>query len=146
MLLYGDHGGHGLATHRLPEGALLSGRYEIIEIVGRGGMGTVYRARDNRIDSVVAVKEMTEKDVSADERAAGIRQFEREAKLLGQLSHPHLPRVTDYFVEEDRCYLVMEFVQGVTLESRLNETDGKPLPLAEVLDCGVHLAATLVYL
>src|SRR5262245_4625135 len=107
------------STKILSEGLLLAGRYEIQEIVGRGGMGAVYRARDSRLDIVVAVKEMIERDAIPEEREAAVVQFEREAKFLGQLSHPNLPRVTDYFVEEERCYLIMEFIEGETLEARL---------------------------
>ena len=126
--------------------SVLGNRYKILEIVGRGGMGTVYRARDTRLDSTVAVKEMTERELPPDERVAAVRQFEREAKLLGQLSHPNLPRVTDYFVEDDRCYLVMEYVDGETLESMLQTEPGSPLPLEQVIEWGVELADTLAYL
>jgi serine/threonine protein kinase len=133
-------------SQRLDEGALLSGRYEILEVVGRGGMGTVYRARDNRLEIIVAVKEMTDRDVPPEERDQAVRQFEREAKLLGQLSHPNLPRVTDYFVEDDHCYLIMEFVVGETLEKRLHAAEGQPLPLLDVLNWGISLADVLAYL
>ena len=135
-----------MASERLTEGSVLGNRYKILEIVGRGGMGTVYRARDTRLDSTVAVKEMTERELPPDERVAAVRQFEREAKLLGQLSHPNLPRVTDYFVEDDRCYLVMEYVDGETLESMLQTEPGSPLPLEQVIEWGVELADTLAYL
>lgn len=133
-------------TQRLEQGALLNGRYSIQEVVGRGGMGTVYKALDTRLDIVVAVKEMTEKDVTSDERSTAIRQFEREAKMLGQLQHLNLPRVTDYFVEEDHWYLIMEFVVGETLEAMLREADGSPLPLHSVLDWAVQIADVLAYL
>lgn len=135
-----------MSSQRLHEGQTLSGRYEILEVVGRGGMGTVYRARDNRLDTTVAVKEMIERDIPLDEREAAVRQFEREAKLLGQLSHPNLPRVTDFFVEADHCYLIMEFVVGRTLDSLLRANPGQPLPLLDVLNWGIALADVLAYL
>src|SRR5690349_8714149 len=135
-----------MSSQRLTEGQSLSGRYEILAVVGRGGMGTVYRARDNRLDITVAVKEMIERDVDPDERQAAVRQFEREAKLLGQLSHPNLPRVTDFFVEADHCYLIMEFVVGRTIDSLLRENPGQPLPLLDVLNWGIALADVLAYL
>jgi tRNA A-37 threonylcarbamoyl transferase component Bud32 len=135
-----------MASERLAEGTLLGGRYEILEIVGKGGMGTVYRARDARLDITVAVKEMTERDGGAEERESAIRQFEREARLLAQLSHPNLPRVTDYFVEGDRWYLIMEFVQGTTLEAHLQEAAGAPLPLLDTLNRAVQVADVLAYL
>ncbi len=133
-------------SQRLKEGQILSGRYEILEVVGRGGMGTVYRANDRRLDIIVAVKEMIERDIPTDERDAAVRQFEREAKLLGQLSHRNLPRVTDYFVEDDHCYLIMEFVEGRTLDSLMREQSGKSLPLVDVLAWGISLADVLAYL
>lgn len=135
-----------MSSLRLEQGALLNGRYSIQEVVGRGGMGTVYKALDTRLDIVVAVKEMTEKAVSSDERATAIRQFEREAKLLGQLQHVNLPRVTDYFVEDEHWYLIMEYVLGETLETMLRVANGHPLPLSNVLDWSVQIADVLAYL
>lgn len=162
-----------MGSERLEEGTLLSGRYEIQEIVGRGGMGTVYRARDRHLDIVVAVKEMNDRHATSEEREAAIRQFEREARILAQLSHPNLPRVTDYFVDGRRCYLIMEFIVGETLDARLRNATrldvpevmgprghsspgerahlpasarSAPLPLLEVLDWAVQLADVLAYL
>src|SRR5262249_53910997 len=100
----GAAGRGSMEFDQLADGLLLSGRYDILETVGRGGMGTVYRARDTRLDILVAVKEMHERAAAPEERQAAIQQFEREAKMLAQLSHPNLPRVTDYFSEEGRCY------------------------------------------
>jgi len=109
-------------------------------------MGTVYRARDTRLEKIVAVKEMIERDIPLDEREIAVRQFEREARLLGQLSHPNLPRVTDFFVEADHCYLIMEFVEGRTLDSLMREHPHEPLPLVDVLNWGIALADVLGYL
>jgi tRNA A-37 threonylcarbamoyl transferase component Bud32 len=134
------------ASERLEEGALLNGRYAILEVVGRGGMGRVYRALDTRLDITVAVKEMTERDLSPEDREMAVRQFEREAKLLGQLYHGNLPRVTDYFVEEEHCYLVMEFVVGRTIESLLRAAKGQAMPLVSVLDWAIQLSDVLTYL
>lgn len=131
---------------RLEPGVILTERYEILEVIGRGGMGTVYRARDMRLDTIVAVKEMKEPFGTEEERAITTRHFEREAKLLAQLSHPNLPRVTDYFIEDGRCYLIMEFIEGETLDSLLRRSPGKALPLREVLSWGVQLADVLSYL
>jgi len=159
-----------MATDRLEEGALLSGRYEILEIVGRGGMGTVYRARDSHLDILVAVKEMNDRHTTTEEREAAIHQFEREARTLAQLSHPNLPRVTDYFVEGRRCYLIMEFIVGETLDALLRRQAGfrvqgseektaerrtpnaehqaptAPFPLLDVLNLAIQLADVLAFL
>jgi len=125
---------------------MLAGRYEILETVGRGGMGAVYKARDTRLETVVAVKQMLDREERPEHREAAVRQFQREARILGQLSHPGLPRVTDYFVEEERWHLVMEFVEGRTLEALLSAAPGVPLPLRDVLDWGIQLADVLAYL
>jgi serine/threonine protein kinase len=131
---------------RLEPGTVLTERYEILEVIGRGGMGTVYRARDVRLDTVVAVKEMKEPLGTEEEQAIATRHFEREAKLLAQLAHPNLPRVTDYFIEDGRYYLIMEFIEGETLDSILRRTLATPLPLRDVLSWGVQLADVLSYL
>lgn len=133
-------------TQRLERGALLGDRYEIEEIVGRGGMGTVYRARDRRLDTQVAVKEMRESHGEDETRESAVRQFEREAKLLAQLSHPHLPKVTDYFVHGERWYLIMEYVQGTTLDRLIREAAPEALPLDSVLKWGAQIADVLDYL
>ena len=135
-----------MASERLQAGTLLGGRYEIEAAVGSGGMGAVYRARDTRLHSVVAVKELRDRYDTEEERAESIRHFEREARLLAQLSHPNLPRVSDYFIEQSRCYLVMEFIEGETLEARLRREEGRGLPLLPALEWGVQLADALNYL
>jgi serine/threonine-protein kinase len=135
-----------MATQSLEVGYVLADRYAIQEIIGRGGMGTVYRALDRRLDTVVAVKEMIDRHTGDEEREIAVRQFEREAKLLAQLSHPNLPRVTDYFVQDDRWYLIMEYVVGRTLEKVLTDANGKPLPVKEVLTWGIQLADVLSFL
>src|SRR5258706_11356689 len=77
--------------------SILQDRYLIVRQLGRGGMGAVYEAIDQRLDAIVALKET----FSVDERLR--RQFEQEARLLAQLHHPALPRVSDYFTEGDRA-------------------------------------------
>ena len=96
-------------THTLESGAILEGRYEIQHRLGQGGMGAVYLARDIRLDVRCAVKETFYTTPEA------LDQFEREARLLAKLKHPHLPHVTDYFDEQGRYYLVMEYISGKDL-------------------------------
>src|SRR5205085_5544001 len=134
-----------LATERLQEGALLGGRYEIREIVGRGGMGTVYRALDSRLEIEVAIKELAEQPGMEEERQSAVQQFEREAKMLAQLRHPNLPRVTDYFVDGDNCYLAMEFIHGETLDDRLRNSPDERPPLVDALNWAVQLSDVLAY-
>ncbi len=102
-------------------GSLLQGRYIIEALLGEGGFGAVYRARDVHLSRrLCAVKE------TFDTSSAGAAQFRLEAEILAGLEHPYLPEVWDYFEEGRGLYLVMEFIEGDDLESQLNR-DG-PLP------------------
>src|SRR5688572_4168954 len=104
------------------------GPYEIVSSLGAGGMGEVYQARDTRLDRTVAVKVLPA-DVAADsERRA---RFEREAKTIAALSHPHICTLHDVGQHAGSTYLVMEFVDGDTLAARILKG---ALPLAETLD------------
>ena len=90
-------------------------------------MGAVYRARDLHFPNVtklVAVKEMVNTVPDPLARPAIVQNFEREANLLATLNHPAIPRIYDYFTQEDRSYLVLEFVHGKDLEAIINETSG----------------------
>ena len=101
----------------LERGALLHKRYRIVDILGQGGMGSVYRAIDENLGVDVAVKENL---FTTDEYA---RQFRLEAVLLANLRHPNLPRVTDHFVVgEQGQYLVMDFIEGEDLRQRMERT------------------------
>src|SRR5512135_4353 len=106
---------------------VLQNRYEVISLLGCGGMGAVYLAHDRRLGyNEVAVKE------NFDTSAGALPQFQREANVLAKLDHPNLPKVIDHFVEPSgRQYLVMEYVGGDDLET-IAEQRG-PLPEAEVL-------------
>jgi len=99
----------------LPSGTRL-GPYEILSSIGSGGMGEVYRARDTRLDRAVAVKVLPP-HLSASE--AGRQRFEREARTISQLSHPHICALYDVGREGGTEYLVMELLEGQTLSERL---------------------------
>jgi len=90
-------------------------------------MGSVYRARDLHFPNVVkrvAVKEMVNQVRDPAMRETIIRNFEREANILATLEHPNIPRIFDYFTQNDRSYLILEFVEGKDLESLLNDSQG----------------------
>jgi hypothetical protein len=107
----------------LASNTVLQNRYRILRLLGQGGMGAVYQAQDLRLERIVALKE----NVGGDPR-----QFQQEAVLLANLSHPNLPEVYDHFVEPDGAqYLVMKFVEGEDLQSRLDQQGA--LPEAEAL-------------
>ena len=99
----------------LPVSHLLDGRYRIRKVLGQGGMGRVYLANDTRLaNRPVAAKEMVLGEGIQEQKA--IEDFNREAKVLASLSHPHIPQVIDFFAERGRHYLVMEYVSGSDLQ------------------------------
>jgi len=123
----------------LQPNTLLQQRYQIIEQIGRGGMGAVYKATDTRLRSIVALKQ------TLVEGEPALRAFEREAQLLASLRHPNLPRVSDHFLEGDGQFLVMEFIPGDDLATLLSKR-GTPFSTAEVLRWTNQLLDALEYL
>ena len=83
------------------------GRYQILELLGEGGMATVYKAYDTRLEREVAIKVIRREAFPPDEMEMLLKRFEREAKLLGRLSHPNIVGVIDYGDFEGSPYLVM---------------------------------------
>lgn len=120
-----------------PESSLQN-RYRIIRPLGRGGMGAVYEAFDQRLDRIVALKETL---ADSDELR---RAFEREARLLANLEHPALPRVTDHFIEDEGQYLVMDFVPGEDLKALVEKRGA--FTSGEVYRWAVELLDVLEYL
>jgi len=118
---------------------VLQDRYRILRQLGQGGMGTVYEAIDERFDSRVAIKECHFTDDTFR------RQFQREARLLNRLHHPAMTRVIDHFGEEDREYLVMDFVPGQDLYALLQRRNG-PFATGQVLRWADQLLDVLCYL
>ncbi len=134
-------------TGRLASGQVLKQRYRIIQIVGRGGMGAVYKAEDIQFgDRLVAVKEMRQTGLDPQELKKAADDFKQEAVLLAGLKHPSLPSIYDHFSENGRWYLVMDFIEGETLAEHLNKAKEKVLPVPEVLDIGIQLSKVLGYL
>lgn len=129
---------------QLEEGSLLNERYRIIRVIGQGGMGTVYQAEHERLNAILAIKEI--RAVTGTAQQTTVEQYEQEARFLVRLNHPNLPKVTDAFVDNDRFYLVMDFVEGVTLDTRLRERGGKPLEPEVVVEWAIQIANVLGYL
>jgi len=125
----------------------LAGRYVIVRLLGKGGMGAVYLASDSRITGKVwAVKEMSDAVLlDPAEKQTAIRAFESEANLLAKLDHPNIPKVVDYFAEAGKYFLVMDFVPGKTLETMMEERH-VPFPEQQVAEWGVQLCDVLSYL
>jgi serine/threonine protein kinase len=123
----------------LPRYTTLQGRYRIVKRLGSGGMGAVYEAIDRRLNITVALKE----SFANDHRLR--RQFAREARMLAKLNHSALPRVTDYFTESNRVFLVMQFIPGPDLAEIISRKRG-PFPRQEVVDWAHQILAALIYL
>ncbi|MEQ8188480.1 MAG: SUMF1/EgtB/PvdO family nonheme iron enzyme [Candidatus Eremiobacterota bacterium] len=128
----------------IDEGYILERRYEIIDIIKKGGMGYVYLARDIRLGRECAVKEMLQHSSAGDKYA--IRRFEEEALLLSRLRHSGLAVVLDYFLEHGRYYLVMDYIKGKDGEAILKEYSGKPIEEDRVVDWSLQILDILDYL
>jgi eukaryotic-like serine/threonine-protein kinase len=123
----------------LTDGTILQGRYRILRQLGQGGMGAVYEAVDERLDTTVALKET----FFAEERLR--KQFEREARLLARMHHPALPRVSDHFNEGDGQFLVMQYIAGEDLSEMLTARNA-PFSESEVARWADQLCDALDYL
>lgn len=134
----------------LPAGTILRQRYKITNIVGQGGMGSIYRAEDLRLPGrLCAIKEVQPEIGAAPEvQEQAQEQFLQEASILARLDHPNLPKVSDFFQAEGRAYLVMDFVPGQDLRELIMDTWGRGEPLTEeqVMDWAVQIVDALDYL
>ena len=113
------------------------GPYEILSAAGAGGMGEVYRARDTRLDRTVAIK-VIPRHLSSNTELK--QRFEREARAISQLQHPHICVLHDVGSDNGTGYLVMEYLEGETLAERLRKG---PLPLDQLLKIGIEIADAL---
>ncbi len=113
------------------------GPYEILSAVGAGGMGEVYRARDTRLERTVAIKILPG---HLADRANLRERFDREAKTIASLNHPHICTLYDVGHQDGTDYLVMEYLEGETLAQRLPKGS---LPLAQVLQYAIEIADAL---
>lgn len=120
-------------------GNILQNRYRIEKQIGQGGMGKVFVAVDERFGSTVAIKETFFEDENLS------KAFEREARLLNSLKHPALPKVSDYFTEDNGQFIVMEFIPGDDLSEIMEKTD-KSFSVEEVLIWAEQLCDALKYL
>ncbi|MGH7863867.1 MAG: protein kinase domain-containing protein [Candidatus Binataceae bacterium] len=133
-------------TGPLAAGTILQARYIIERLIGGGGMGMVYLARDKRLSNrPCALKEMVDHFIDQQQRIEANEYFAREADTLAQLKHPAIPAVSDRFDDQNRHYLVMEHVEGRNLEEEIAHVGG-PLPEGVVIDVARQLADVLAYL
>jgi serine/threonine protein kinase len=132
--------------HLYHESRWLKQRYLIMRCIGMGGMGIVYEAYDSVLQRRVAVKKIRPINATPYQQIETVNAFRREAVLLAQLDHAHLPRVYDYLSARGFCYLIMELIAGMTLEAYLNNVPGKRLQISYILDLGIQLCSVLDYL
>jgi serine/threonine-protein kinase len=142
----------------LTEGTVLNNRYEIVRKIGGGGMGAVYLASDTNLGGVLrAVKEMVQSHIEEEQQEKAINDFKRESMILSTLDHPSIPTIYDYFYDADegRFYLVMKYISGGDLASRLRSApEGKideksitqwAIQITDVLDYLHNQPSTIVY-
>src|ERR671913_858202 len=108
--------------------------YRIVEAIGAGGMGAVYKAYDNKLQRVVALKLLPPEYVSQQDRR---RRFFQEARAASALSHPHILTIYEVGEDDGKPYIAMEFVEGETLRGRINSNR---LPLRETIDIAIQIA------
>ena len=125
-------------------GDTLQNRYRVMSLLGKGGMGAVFRTWDTRLNIHVALKEMTPQPGLDHNTLAQLRQqFQQEATVLARLDHPNLVDVTDFFEENDNAYLVMRFIEGESMANRIKRLG--PLPERDVLIWTSQLLDALAY-
>lgn len=134
-------------TGMLSAQTVLAEKYVILEKVGQGGMGAVYRVTElNDLGIEWAIKELSDAAITNPmERQQAAKAYRREVDLLSRLHHPNLPKIIDSFSQDSKKYLVMEFIPGETLEQRLLRTKA-PIPWDEVLPWAIQLCDVLSYL
>ncbi len=132
--------------HANNESIMLQNRYQIIELIGQGGMGSIYLANDIRLGKRKCIVKKLKDDFFKDEdKEKALSFFAREAQVLSSLHHPNIVHVYDFFAEDDNYYLIMEYVDGRNLEEILYE-QGKPFSESEVISFATQILDVLVYL
>jgi len=124
----------------LEKGTILNNRYKIVDVLGQGGMSNVYLVEDEKLHSQWALKEMLDIFPQA-EKGKILEQFKKEARILASMKHSNLPRVFDYFEEDRRHYLVMEYIKGLTLEEIFEKE--KSISPGKILDWAIQTCGVL---
>lgn len=125
---------------------LLAHGYSLISQIGQGGFGEVYKARDTRHNRFVAIKQISLHALSPKDIIQATDSYNREVMLMKGLKHVNLPRMYDHFTDPEHWYIVLEYIEGETLEAYLNHKKEGRLPVNEVLNIGITLCNVLDYL
>lgn len=133
-------------TGALTPGTLIGTRYNVVQLLGQGGFGAVYLATDTRFAARrVAIKEMSNAQFNSRDRVQAIANFRQEADLLSRLQHSNLPAVSDFFEEGGKAYLVMDFIDGQTLD-KVQQATGGQLDETLVMGWALQICEVLDYL
>ena len=127
---------------------ILKNRYEILGILGKGGMGCVYKVVDRRKRGrkIFAAKELQAGKLSGEKLQEALAQFHTEARILMRLTHQNLPKVFDYFSIKDRHYIIMEYIRGKTLEEVLDAKNGTPVDEQRALSWALQICRAMHFL
>jgi serine/threonine protein kinase len=130
----------------LSPGEALEGHYRILEKIGEGGFGVVYKAYDWHRNSLVAIKQINMAALSVQEKIEATDSFNREVTLLSRLDHESLPHIYNHFTDPEHWYVVMDYIEGRTLEDVLSSRRDGRLPIQRVIAIGIKLCNVLDYL
>ena len=134
-------------TGQLTHDHLLNGRYRMLKQLGTGGFGAVYQAQDlRRNNAPVAIKSINLHRLSPEQIIEATDTFNREVGMLSELEHPNLPHIYEHFTDPEHWYLVMDFIEGETLEEYLLKQHDGHLSVTETLQVGIQLCEVLSYL
>ncbi|HVB21661.1 MAG TPA: serine/threonine-protein kinase [Ktedonobacteraceae bacterium] len=125
---------------------LLAHGYRLVNQIGQGGFGEVYKARDTRHNRFVAIKQISLQALSPKDIIQATDSYNREVMLMKGLKHANLPRMYDHFTDPEHWYIVLEYIEGETLEEYLSHNKEGKLPIKEVLNIGITLCDVLDYL
>ena len=126
---------------------LIKNRYEVLGVIGKGGMGRVYKVADrSQRGKVLAVKELKTGTLSQERAEESLALFQTEARILARLTHRNLPKVHDYFSQGSSHYIVMEYIRGKTLEQLLRARAGKPVDERLALSWALQISRAMHFL
>ncbi len=127
--------------------SILQNRYRIDSVLGQGGMGTVYLAKDSRLDDrLCVVKELRDDFYRDEDKQRALSFFDREVRMLARLKHSNIVQVSDYFSEQGKYFLVMEYVEGENLHSIMQKREGEPFDENQVVSWAIQICDVLTYL